>query len=405
MYLFWRIRYLDNRDNQFKDRDLWLNTDTLDPVTKAAVEATHALRDTGRGREMLRFRHLFQEHQQRCGASDAFGTIFLYDYFEDETGKEISYQQMGFALTGDPQAAVFPPGTRPHDAEYWLAEKPPIHLDQITLSADEVNILGYFIRDLRELKTTALLKDGPGSISGSGSIGRWVLKTAVSDEEIRSFVTIFRRLYMEKEPANFNKAVAVFARALQDHPVSAWVQAIATEYDNSLENEPDSSLMIGLEKLPFSRKRLIDVYLYTQYAHQPDDRRVRQFNECLAAVGGNRSLLTWLFLTEMWKCAIEMCNAGAVIAEFYDHYCRCHNISSEVLASIRSDHPGLGSLEKKEVQEARVLQEKAKELAKALWESAGRPEGGPAGFIKPALEQLIAATTRGEACPPSDPGR
>src|SRR5688572_26024005 len=40
MILFWRIRYLDTHDQEFKDRDLWLDTDDLDSLTRAAVEAT-----------------------------------------------------------------------------------------------------------------------------------------------------------------------------------------------------------------------------------------------------------------------------------------------------------------------------------------------------------------------------
>ncbi len=267
-------------------------------------------------------------------------------------------------------------------------------MQQISLSQEQLNILGYFTRDLRELLSTALYKDGPGSLSGPWSDGRLHLKTAVSDEEIRSFVTIFRRLYMEKEPANFGKAVAVLATALFGHPVAKWVQAVATEYDKSLEQPPDSVPMVGPQKLPFSRKRLIDVFLYTQYAHQPDDRRSRQFNECLSAVGGNRSSLMWLFLTEIWKCAIEFRNAGAVIADFNDRYRQCHRPNSEVLASVRTHHPGLGALEKKEAQEARILREKAEELAVTLWERAGRPEGGYTAFTKAALDQLKTATGR-----------
>jgi hypothetical protein len=148
--------------------------------------------------------------------------------------------------------------------------------------------------------------------------------------------------------------------------------------------------------LPFTCKRLIDVYLNTRYAHQPDERRARQFNECLAAVGGNRPVLTWLFLTEIWKCAIEICNAGRVIAEFYDRYCRSHNNAPDVLVSLRADHPGLGALEKQADKEARILREKAEELAIALWEHAGRPAGGYTAWVGPALERLRAATGRGE---------
>ena len=38
MMLFWKIRYLDRTDKQFKDRHLYLRTETLEPVTRAAIE-------------------------------------------------------------------------------------------------------------------------------------------------------------------------------------------------------------------------------------------------------------------------------------------------------------------------------------------------------------------------------
>jgi hypothetical protein len=204
---------------------------------------------------------------------------------------------------------------------------------------------------------------------------------------------------MEKEPANFGNAVTAFADALSGHPVAKWVQAIETEYATALEQPPDPFPMLGPQALQFTRKRLIDVYLYTQYVHQPDERRTRQFNECLAAVGGDRPALTWLFLIQIWKCAIEIHNAGVVMAEFYDRYCQAHSTAPGVLASLSADHPGLGALEKKADREARVLREKAEELAKALWERAGRPSGGPAAWVQPALEQLMAATGRGGGGP------
>src|SRR5262249_23319712 len=106
--------------------------------------------------------------------------------------------------------------------------------------------------------------------------------------------------------------------------------------------------------------------------------RTRQFNACLAAVGGNRPSLTWLFLTEIWKCAIEIHNAGVVIADFYDRYCQSHSATPGVLAALGAGHPGLGALEKKTDKEARAVREKAEEWAQALWERAGRPPGGHA---------------------------
>src|SRR5438105_3539673 len=119
MHLFWRIRYLDSRDKQFMDRDLWLDTETLEPVTKAAVEATYALNHSGH-RAMLRYRHLFREERPEANPLAFGGGFCVPDYFEDEAGQELSYKRMAVVLTGDPQAVFFPPGTRPHDAEYCL---------------------------------------------------------------------------------------------------------------------------------------------------------------------------------------------------------------------------------------------------------------------------------------------
>jgi hypothetical protein len=38
MFVFWKIRYLDRNDRTLKDRFLTLDTDSLEPVAKAAVD-------------------------------------------------------------------------------------------------------------------------------------------------------------------------------------------------------------------------------------------------------------------------------------------------------------------------------------------------------------------------------
>ena len=286
MLLFWRIRYLDTRDKQFKNRDLWLETDTLDPITKAAVEATHDLEDPGRGRGMLRYKHLFGEEDysaahlnELCARHGGMKGVFIHDYFEDENGKELTNKEMAVVVSGNPDAVMFPAGAKQYDIDYVLAEKRAIPIDQISLSADALNVLGYFTRDLREMLASAFYKDGPGKIVGSPG-SEPVLQTAVTDEEIRSFVTIFRRLYMEKEPANFLRAVEVFTDAIDGYPLANWIRGIAGEYEAELDSQPDFVPFLGRRNCPFTRKRLIDVFLYTQYAHQPDERRAREFQEC-----------------------------------------------------------------------------------------------------------------------------
>jgi hypothetical protein len=223
---------------------------------------------------------------------------------------------------------------------------------------------------------------------------RYVLETAVSDEEIRSFVMIFRRLYMAKEPGNFRNAAAVFIDVLQPHPVATWVGAITAEYDKELQGEPSFIPWNRHGAFSFSGKLLVDVFLNTKYAHQPNDQRTRQYQDCLAYVGGSTDFLTWLFLTQIWKCALYFDGAGATIAAFYDCYCECHKVTGDVLPSVRTDQPGLGTLEKKEAREARIFREKSEELARTIWENEGRPSGGHGQFIDTAAKQLLAATGR-----------
>ncbi|MGA2173126.1 MAG: hypothetical protein ABSG82_09010 [Sedimentisphaerales bacterium] len=394
MLLFWRIRYLDTREKQFKDRDLWLDTDTLDNVTKSAVELTYELKDTSHQREMLRYRHFFQEKNFTKDELNLLhdGSVFIHEYYEDENGKELSNKQMAVILTGNPDAIMFSSGAKQHDIDYALTKKRPILIDQISLSQYQLKILGYFVRDLKEMLISAFYKEGPGTLRSSGGKAP-NLYTAVNDEEIRSFVTIFRRLYMESEPANFPKAEAVFEEAVRGYPLGNWVKGVKSEYEAELDRKPYYPPLLGQGEFPFTRKRIIDVFLYTQYAHQPDATRIRQFQECLSSMNNNRPTLTWLFLTELHACSLHILNAGRIIANFYDRYLQYHKVSSDVLASVASVNPGIGILEKKEVRKARIFREKAEELAKTIWMNSGCPEGGHMQFINQASEQLKHAVT------------
>ena len=394
MLLFWCIRYLDSRDRKFRDRDLWLDTSTLDPSTRAAVELCDQLRDSGDRRRWLQFRHLFRvEHgtsvdlNTRLEGHDRFAGVCVRDYFEDENEQELSRQRMAEILTGDPNAILLPPGARQHDVDYMLADKRPIPIDQVKLSADDLRVLGYFSRDLREMIGTAFFKDGPGQLTSVGGAEPEVC-TAVSDEEIRSFVTIFRRLYMKNELAGFLKAVGVFADTTKSYPLGDWITGVGAEYERVLGEPPDLVPYVGKAQFSITRKRLIDVFIYTQYAHQPRQDRARQFDECLRAVGGRHGLLTWMFLTTMWECSLHMRNAGGIIANFVDQYCQTHGVACDVLISVARDNPGIGKLEKRGERERRLLEDAAQRLAHQLWQAAGSPAGGPTGFVDAARQQL-----------------
>lgn len=399
MLIFWRIRYLDRKDRQFKDRDVFLDTSTLPPARRAAVELHMQCREGRSGRDILKSRSLFNEgsvDDVRLGDIVSFRSISLPDYFEDDTGKEITLAEIGPILTGDPNTVMIPAGAQQHDIDFILAAKEPLPVDGVFLSSEEVRTLGYFARDFEEFRTSPLMKNGVGTLSGGGSFSEFPSEdcrheTAITDDEIRSSMSIFRRLYMTNEPAGFLRAVDVFEKALGGHALGKWVRGVANEYTLQLQSPPDSHPLLKSTSLTFRAKRLIDVFVYTQYAHQPSAARQRQFNECLQELGGRPDILTWLFLHEVWTCGIKIGNAGRHIAGWFTRYCEHHSITPDVLKSLRDEHSGLGVLEKSEDRKARLLKESVEELASVLWGEAGKPDGGPSQFHLRAEEQLRQA--------------
>ncbi len=392
MLLFWRIRYLDSRNKQLKDRDLALDTTTLDAVSKAAIEVI-CERGNSVDRRILRFRHLFREDvpteelNDLCLRSRGMNSFSLVDYVEDETGMELTPQRFGFLLTGNEKAVVFPSRMRPHDIEYALSDKEPIHMDDVSLTDEQCRVLGYFTRDLHEMLAAAFLRDGRHALDGNGMS----LQSTTGKEEVGSFVMIFRRLYMQDEPGSFIKALVTFNEGFSGYPITKWVMAHGCTYRKELDQPPSFFPFPPYKALPFTQKRLIDVFLYTEYAHQPNERRERQYRECLAAVDGKKGALTWLFLSEIQRCAAHMTNVGRVIAHLFDGYCKGHKVFAEVLPSMAAEHPGLGTLEKECEKRARVFEEKVKEVAHAKWESAGRPPGGSCRFTWEAQKELAEA--------------
>ena len=396
MRLFWKVRYLDSADREFKNRSLYLDTRTLDPVTRAAIELVRECKSSKTERDILKYRHLFHEGDPESPAGSRqdwgpFETFILTDYFEDETGKEITRQELGPLLTGSPTAIVVPSGTRQHDLDLMFAEAQPIPVAEVSLTPEEIRLLGYFCRDLQELRESAFMKDDCLTIKEVG--GEPILETVATDDEIRSFVTIFRRLYMTggNDPASFLKMVQVFTKSVGNHPYGACVTGEAGEYKSHLESTPDFPPIVQAGTCTFTVKRLIDVFLYTQYAHQPDKKRERQFKECLSQLEGKRSLLTWMFLTEIEECSLTISGAGQVITKWFSLYCDHHEVAPDILNSLRLDHPGLGATEKEEARRDRLFRQKTEELAMELWKQHDRPEGGPTQFLLMAREQLGSA--------------
>ena len=401
MLIFWRIRYLDHADQQFKDRDLDLDTATLGPVERAAVEMLVQARNHGNERGMLRVRSLFQERtpgeslDQPLGGYDKYVGFGISDYFEDEAGGELSEQEMGAILTGNPDVIHIPHWARQHDIDYWLAPKTPVPVAEVTLSPEEVRLLAYFGRDCRELRGMALMRAGPGSLTSGKSAaiyrgGDYEYRSSVTDDEVRSYLTTYRRLYMDREFANFTKAAALFERVLNGHPLGAWVAGAVREYQAHLCSTPGANfppIMKGCQPT-FNVKRLIDVFLYTRYHHQPDGQKERQYADCLRELGGRANLLFWLFLREVHESGRQVVNAGARVEQWLAHYCHARGLTPEVIESPRIAFAGLGTVEKPDAARDRQWREAVDQVQNQLWTDAGHPSTGPAAFRQAAEEQL-----------------
>lgn len=266
MFLCWNIRYYNRGNNRFEGRDVYLDTNTLDPAAKTAVELCHALDERGHGRGMLRFRHLFQEHQythsevetlvERYGHYIGFCVI---DYFEDEAGNDVSGTPVT-VMHNDQPCTIVLPGVAKQLHTAIPTARSPFDLTKISMSPRHVTALGYFSRDMRELMSSPFMKEGPGTLFAQGD--KLTVKTAVTADEIRAFVMVFRRLYMEKEPAGFLKAVSIFDEVLSGDPLAGWVTHFAGEYTRMLSAAPHMVPGVADKEQLFCTKRLIDVFLY-----------------------------------------------------------------------------------------------------------------------------------------------
>ncbi|MBA4019229.1 MAG: hypothetical protein C0483_18845 [Pirellula sp.] len=398
MVIYWKV-FRIGRDGARRDEvQRVCDTTQLDSIARSAIEMT-VKAGKHNSREILKFRKHFSPFAEGDENALEFSdgrTAFIPDYWEDEEGVELTSSEVSAALTGNPNAVLIPPGFRKHDIDLLLAGKQPVSFAHL-LANDELEILAYFVRDIRELENSSFKKDGPGTIQfiGTASLtsgNRPEFKTAVSDEEIRSHVTIFRRLYMQNDRGNLKNTVQLIVRLLKGHPRSDWIKAVWKDYNKHLNGPPDARFLTRDCAFEFSVADLLDAFIYTQYAHQPDrGDGAKAFEKCLEQVKGQQGVLTWLFCTELWKVTLIFLNVGRFVSWWFDQYCRHHSQQVAFVDSVLNSNPGIGTLEKRDVMEARLFEEEARRVAHELWIEKGRPESGPGIYLEEARSKLREA--------------
>ncbi len=397
MLFFWRIRYLDSRDKQWKNRDLYLDTNELSPAKKILVESASEVESSTGDRWALKFRDLFQEDtltfRERLALGQdvaAFSGFCVPDYFEDENGKPIPPHKMGAMLTGDPNVISFPSYYRPHDIELCLSSKPELDFNKISLTQDEVDCFALFVRDVKELCASEFHKNNIGTLTVSGGSDK--LETPTTPDEIRSFVTVFRRLYMTKEPGCFVNAVTLFANKVP-HPLAKWMQGELADYEHELKSQSPYFLARPGAATTFTCKKILDAFIYgTHYAHQPQPDASRKYRECLTQVR-SEAALEYDFFVAMRCFSSHFTSSLTYIDWFLTEYCKVKKVKPSFSVSGLHEQSGLGAVEKKEAKINRILKQRADELGSRLWEEAGRPAGELAQYRSKAEGQLRDALT------------
>jgi hypothetical protein len=387
-----------NRKNlDHTKKHLILNTNSLEPTIRAAVEFIAEDATAKSNRQILKYRHLFTVEltDSTQHMRESVTTVGPSIYREDEAGNEISENDFFGILSGNPNAMVIPHGFEDHDVELMFSNRKPLPLAQGILSQNEVRLLGIFQRDIQELQESNFFINAPGTLTTVGvtrlsPAQSMKLATPCNDEEIRSYVTIFRRLYMtsSRDPANLSLIVPIAGRALGDHPYGIWLEKTFESYSNHLKSKQKIWPFGPLFECTFTTRELIDVFLYSQYSHQPDLKKEQEFDSYIDEMTGNRDLLTWLFLTEIHHLGRKMKSISTGILPWFCHYCAHNNCKPSVLDSIHKVIPGIGAQEKQEDRRKRLIEEKAKELAFRFWSDAGEPNGGPELFLDAARKKI-----------------
>ncbi len=378
MRALWKIPTFSRPSGERSEKWVSLDTATLDAVSRHKVELCLERHNTF-SRDILQYRNLFQEaagpiESYLDADQDDHGKLLIvHDYAEDDDDNEISFTEIARIVTGNPDVFVVPPGMRPHDMQlYYVAKNSPLPenpLDHIHLTQQEIDALAYFLRDATELKREPFYLNPP-SLHSQGA-QQWIETIPV--ESIRSFVIVFRKMYMTGEPGNYLKACDAYTQHFLNKRITDWVSAEKQLYEQFLSKQVCVFPGLG-PPYSFTNKCLIDAFLYTKFVHQPQERRIKQFREYLQEVG-NAHRMEFACYNAMLELARHYSGLQWVLSNELPAYLNHTGARPSFDSPPFINEGGRGSRVTKEELEARQLHEHAEKLGYELWTNAGKPEG------------------------------
>jgi hypothetical protein len=391
MLFTWTVRVVA-ADRTESCRVLALSTGDLPPLEQSMAEYCFS---ENRAWDQL-FPALRGFFKVECGQSqddiDHSGHVMrvLRDYVEDENGRRITRTDVARRQLPSENRGVIavPANTREHDVQLILAtqtKQPSDTKKKMYLSQQNVDSLAYFVRDANELKNSGFLSSGPRLCSSGSKI--WIENN--SDELTGAFVTVFRRLYMTKEPGNFLKACDVYSRNFVDEHLSRWIAAERKSFKTFLESK--AALHVGAQPVySFSNKQLFDTFIYTKYAHQPQPRRIKQYGMCLSEVGSEARLF-FMFCTAISFGGMHCVNAAKIIGTGLDSYLQGTNgkPSFDVTPYPDASHPRQKRMVDSRKME--ILRQHSSKLGERFWNEEGAVAGQLQECMTRAHEMLSSS--------------
>jgi hypothetical protein len=182
-----------------------------------------------------------------------------------------------------------------------------------TLTQDEIDALGFFLRDITEIRASRFCQHNAFSLNSHPER----LET-IPAEFIKAFFVVFRRMYMAQEKGNFVTACDIVAPKVNTL-IGDIIRHHRDEYQTNLNSTPRNVLPFVAGTVSFTTKELIDAFLYTKIAHQPQPRSIARWKTFVAQVGTEVRLEFLLYMSVM-TLLCHIVNAAGWIEQYRNAY-------------------------------------------------------------------------------------
>ena len=272
---------------------------------------TFSIGATNLHERMLQFRQMFvgksTDHLKRL-TSDSKIRVFTgvninRDYFEDETGQEISVQEMIQIVEGNKNLILF-------DVEN-IAKIGPTDICSVEKwTVDKANILFNFIQVVRVIWRSSWFRKSPTITMSSGSIVKSDFPTV---ENMCSILTLFRQLYAPSDKL-MKEVCEVYGEHSSNATKKIWVSDCLKRFNQSLDTIP-----FFIQSQKCTTKDLFDAFLYgTGMVHSPENRNSKH-RDALSKV-------------------VEQCGREKVIMAVNESFRRAFQCAVDVFHIVKQDY-------------------------------------------------------------------